>query len=164
MYSNSLSCIGRMVLMNACKVVVYHMLTRLHKYISYLNSRCRSTECVFFFFGSHHIHVKESDRCEKKVHFRFVLAFFGNVNKSENNSGNSGCAKPYENILWLWIILRRSFFCRFENDRDILRHRITHNKTMHEMTRNDKLNDKRKQGKSKNIRLFIFKSCPQPVN
>lgn len=103
MYSNSLSCIGRMVLMNACKVVVYHMLTRLHKYISYLNSRCRSTECVFFFFfGSHHIHVKESDRCEKKGSFSVCVGFFfGNVNKSENNSGNSGCAKPYENILWL---------------------------------------------------------------
>lgn len=43
-------------------------------------------KCVQFFFG------------------------FGNVNKSENNSGNTGCAKPYKNIFYgFWIILRRPF-------------------------------------------------------
>lgn len=88
--SSGISCADRMVLVNACKVVVYHMLIRLHKYMYIQYSYpCISTWrffwfiCCFspfrrnayFFLGHTKIHIKESDHCENAVHF-LVWFFF----------------------------------------------------------------------------------------
>lgn len=57
------------------------------------------------FFGVTPYSYKRKRSLRKAFGFYSTLLFFGNVNKSENNSGNSGCAKAIQEwFLWLWII------------------------------------------------------------
>lgn len=79
-------------------------------------------------FGSYNIHTKESDRCEKGVCFslfRFLFYFFeekrafffGIMNKSENNSGNSECAKSRTRMFDGLLNFAHGSFCSIICDR-----------------------------------------------
>lgn len=87
----------QMVLVNACKVVIYlpALVSPIEPFRN-IHDRTILFSIKKSIFLGQTICIQKKAIIAKKVRF-YSTYFFGNVNKSENNSGFSWCTKPYKN-------------------------------------------------------------------